>query len=67
MPSHDEFERITAEFSSFDGREERITFSACPLPEPEFQNFERFLSQRCTALFAPLALTPDVTVSVILC
>jgi len=60
MPSHDEFERITAEFGSFDGREQRITFSTGPLPYPEFQNFERFLSQRCTALLAPLALTPDV-------
>jgi len=60
MPSHDEFESITAELGPSDGQEERIAVDTGSFPEPDFQNLERFLSQRRTALFASLALATDV-------
>src|ERR1035437_2177030 len=61
MPSYDELESVTTKFGSSNGREEWIAVGASPFSEPDFQNLERCLSQRCTALLSPLALTADVS------
>ena len=60
MPSHEALESITAQLGTFEGREKRIAVGASSLLEPSLQNFESFLSQRCAALLATLALAADV-------